>query len=86
MDSTDIILLRRISVEEYERIPWYQRKRLERAGLVRKPDVKPPDPVRIVEDRHDAAVSRQPSQDNLISRCGRCGAWMLTKCGIHDDS
>ena len=85
MDSTDIFLLRRISREEYERIPWHQRKRLERAGLVRKPTPKLPEPVTVPTDRNEDA-DRKPSPDDLISRCGRCGAWMIAKWGIDHDS
>lgn len=82
VDSMDIILLQRISQAEYERIPWHRRKQLERSGSVRMPGTELPKPVEVPEK----PKRRRREKDDAISRCGRCGAWMLVICGTGHDS
>jgi hypothetical protein len=82
VDSTDIILQRRISREEYERIPWHRRKQLERSGAVITTAVPEPKPVEVKAERK----RRVKANDEAISRCGRCGAWMLIDCRTGHDS
>ena len=82
VDSTDIILVRRISRAEWERMPWHARKKLERSGMVHRPKSEPVERVALPEE-----PKRKPrATDAAISRCGRCGSWMLTECKVKHDS
>ena len=82
MDSTDIILVRRISRAEWDRMPWPVRQKLQRGGYIQRPN---PESVPSVEIP-DKPASRSRVTDSAISRCGRCGSWMLTECKVNHGS
>lgn len=82
MDSTDIILVRRISRAEWDRMPWPVRQKLQRSGYIRRPTADDAETVQV-----PVKANRRPRvTDAAISRCGRCGSWMLTECKVHHGS